>query len=274
MTHRVYHAKAEEFVEDMRDAGQRVDAIICSPPYEAARSYRGSCEIRRGEEWATWAASTFKACLEICDGVVAWVVEGQRPQTVDWSGAPALMMANLLRDGVKLWHPAIYGRYGLPGRFSCLRNNWEFIVVGSNGEVPEYADPTAVGQPPVITVAGGKTRPRGADGSRNIATREFKIPTKCNHGNLLWCGSVGGGVMGSKLAHENEAPFPEYVPWVFIQSYVPDGGIVCDIFSGSGTTAAAAIKAKRNLTFIGCDSDSSQVQLTRRRIEESNAAVE
>jgi DNA modification methylase len=51
---------------------------------------------------------------------------------------------------------------------------------------------------------------------------------------------------------------------------VPDGGLVIDPFSGSGTTVAAAIKAKRNIRFLGCDIDTSQVELTKRRIKEAS----
>ena len=75
---------------------------------------------------------------------------------------------------------------------------------------------------------------------------------------------VGGGVMGNKLCHENEAPFPEKLAEMFILSFCPPNGIVCDHHSGSGTTAAMAIKNGRR--FIGCDVRQSQVDLTTRRL--------
>ena len=70
--------------------------------------------------------------------------------------------------------------------------------------------------------------------------------------------------MGSPLAHENEAPFPEELAEFFVKSFAPENGIVCDPFSGSGTTAAVAMKWGRRA--IACDLRQSQVELSRRRI--------
>ena len=84
-------------------------------------------------------------------------------------------------------------------------------------------------------------------------------------GNLVTC-SVGGGRMGSALAHENEAPFPESLVDVFVRSFCPPGGLVLDPFMGSGTTLAVALKNGRKA--MGIDLRDSQVDLTRRRLEQ------
>lgn len=77
--------------------------------------------------------------------------------------------------------------------------------------------------------------------------------------------NVGGGQMGSKKAHDNEAPFPERLAEFFIRSFCPpDGGTVLDPFSGSGTTVAVAKRAGRNA--IGIDIRESQVELSRSRV--------
>lgn len=94
----------------------------------------------------------------------------------------------------------------------------------------------------------------------------YNIPVLANPGNVLKL-NVGGGAMGSKLAHDNEAPFPESLAEFYVKSFCPPGGLTCDPFSGSGTTAAACVKNGRN--FIGCDVRESQVELTRKRIEEA-----
>jgi hypothetical protein len=75
---------------------------------------------------------------------------------------------------------------------------------------------------------------------------------------------VGGGAMGHALAHDNEAPFPVELPTFFILSFCPPDGVVCDPFSGSGTTAHAARNHGRR--FIGCDVRQSQVELCERRM--------
>lgn len=136
----------------------------------------------------------------------------------------------------------------------------------------------------------GNRRPNGAvDTSVRPSHRIFKngkrSPDKCrsdgtdvqfylppvlaNPGNVIKC-IVGGGVMGSKLAAENEAPFPERLAEFFIRSFCPPSGIVLDPFSGSGTTASVAQQHGRN--FLAIDVRDSQCELTKRRLEEPRKA--
>ena len=91
-------------------------------------------------------------------------------------------------------------------------------------------------------------------------------PVRANPGNVIHL-PVGGGQMGSDLAHENEAPFPESLAEFFVRSFCPPGGITLDPFCGSGTTGAAAIKTGRE--FIGIDVRATQVALTYRRLSEA-----
>jgi hypothetical protein len=75
---------------------------------------------------------------------------------------------------------------------------------------------------------------------------------------------VGGGMMGHPCAHANEAPFPLDLPAFFVRSWCPPGGIVCDPWSGSGTTCHAAFENGRR--FVGCDVRQSQVDLCEKRM--------
>lgn len=75
---------------------------------------------------------------------------------------------------------------------------------------------------------------------------------------------VGGGLMGSKFAHENEAPFPLSLAEFFVKSFCPPDGTVLDPFCGSGTTIHAAAINGRHA--IGIDVRESQIELTRRRM--------
>jgi tRNA/tmRNA/rRNA uracil-C5-methylase (TrmA/RlmC/RlmD family) len=90
-------------------------------------------------------------------------------------------------------------------------------------------------------------------------------PVLANPGNVVEC-NVGGGLMGSQLAHENEAPFPEKLAEAFVLSFCPPGGVVLDPFCGSGTTLAVA--AWNGRKSIGIDVRESQIDLSRRRIAE------
>jgi hypothetical protein len=101
-------------------------------------------------------------------------------------------------------------------------------------------------------------------GPNGVYQQVYTPPEKCNPGNVVSL-SVGMGHLGSKLAHENEAPFPEKLAEFFIKSFCPPGGTVLDPFSGSGTTIAVAKKNYRN--GIGIDVRESQVELGHKRLE-------
>jgi hypothetical protein len=105
---------------------------------------------------------------------------------------------------------------------------------------------------------------RTADGSRVNAVgtgRGYRPPKRANPGNLVHAG-VGGGHLGSRLAHGNEAPFPEALPAFFVASLCPPGGLVLDPFGGSGSTAAAARSLGRRA--VVADFRQSQCELSRR----------
>lgn len=124
--------------------------------------------------------------------------------------------------------------------------------------------------------------PRRPDGSRE--GQDYTPPVLANPGNvisqtysaqeveqllgevydLIDC-KVGGGAMGSDLAHENEAPYPESLVEPFVRCFCPPDGIVCDPFAGSSTTGAVALKWGRR--YLGADLRASQVELSRRRLE-------
>jgi hypothetical protein len=84
-------------------------------------------------------------------------------------------------------------------------------------------------------------------------------------------GSVGGGQIGDKIAHENEAPFPEWLAEFFVLSYCPPGGTVLDPFCGSGTTMAVAKRHRRG--YIGVDLRQSQIELSKKRLAEVQVSL-
>jgi hypothetical protein len=314
------HSKAYVFCGDVLEVAKRLpmrpNLVMCSPPYEAARTYGIDFNLK-GQDWVDWAVERFRACVEVADGLVCWVLEGQTRQ-YRWSATPALMLADLHRSGVHLRKPPVFCRVGIPGSGGpdWLRNDWEWCICGSRGGKLPWSNNTAMGKPPLWAPGGemsNMTRDgtrknkflsmssRSADGSRKLAggrrlglgnpkggisgplsshrrdhascgpdgemrEQSYDAPAIANPGNVIRC-KVGGGLMGSPLSHENEAPYPETLAEFFIKSFCPPGGTVWDCFSGSGTTAAAALKCGRNV--IASDIRESQCDLTRRRIKEA-----
>lgn len=109
---------------------------------------------------------------------------------------------------------------------------------------------------------GGKTHTKH---DKETAMREqvYLPPVLANPGNVIHT-LVGGGVMGHRLCHANEAPFAESIAEFFIRSFCPPGGTVLDCFGGSGTTSCVAKKWGRNSTSI--DMRESQRQIWEKRI--------
>ena len=266
-----------------------INLVFGSPPYEQARLYLENGEdkgiARKVSEWVVWMADVYEAALKCCNGLVAFVVEGQTKQ-YRWSASPVLLMAALHERGIALRKPPIYHRVGIPGSGGTdwLRNDYEFIICATRGGQLPWSENTAMGEPPVYG-PGGDPSHRTQDGSRvngesgpatmtdrkNVGHHRarhqagsiYSPPEVANPGNVITC-TVGGGQMGDPLSHENEAPFPESLAEFFVRSFCPPGGVVADPFSGSGTTGAVAVRFNRR--FIGCDIRASQVDLSRRRI--------
>jgi len=290
---RIIHGDCLEVMQGM--TADSVDLVFGSPPYEAARTY-GIDFALKGQDWVDWMVDRMVEMARVSKGLVAMVVEGQTRQ-FRWSAAPVLLMADLHRKGLHLRKPPAFHRVGIPGSGGpdWLRNDYEFIVCCTKGGKLPWSDNTAMGVKPVWQVDGAmsnrttdgqrrnaKTGQRLKDGRYNrriagekdIQTRRkqngervmdglYAEPTIANPGNVIAC-IVGGGVMGDRLCHENEAPFPESLAEFFVRSFCPEGGTVLDPFSGSGTTAAVAVRWGRK--YIAIDIRESQIALTKRRL--------
>lgn len=282
----IIQADAIDFLRS-QPAGS-VDLVFGSPPYEQARLYLESGKnlgvARKTEDWVAWMVKVFQASLYACKGLVAFVVEGQTRQ-FRYSAGPALLMADLHRAGVHLRKPPIFHRVGIPGSGGpdWLRNDWEWIVCASAGKLP-WSDNVAKGEQ-CRYAPGGAMSHRLPDGLRvgerfrkhctnggkkdgdkvQTVVRDYLPPEKANPGNVIHC-VVGGGRMGEtgSFSEQSEAPFPESLPDFFVQSFCPPGGLVCDPFSGSGTTGSVAVRNGRR--FTGCDLRASQVELGTKRI--------
>lgn len=273
-----------------------VDLVFGSPPYEDARTYGIGFKLK-GQDWVDWMLPVVVESVRVTRGLAAFVLEG-RTKNYRWTATPALLMADLHRAGVNLRKPPIFKRVGIPGSGGpdWLRNDYEFIVCATQPGKLVWSDNTAMGHHPKWAPGGamsnrnqdgyrdrwGSTgnrtgmqgrKPSGEHKRRNtkrdadglMRSQCYGAPAIANPGNVIEC-VVGGGVMGSKMAHENEAPFPERLPEFFVRSFCPPGGIVVDPFSGSGTTAAVARRLGRH--FVAIDLRQSQCDLTRRRVSE------
>lgn len=249
-----------------------IDLVITSPPYENCREYSIGFNLQ-GQDWVDWCLERYIECNRICKGLVAFVIQGPT-KNFQWSASPALLMADLHRKGIKLRNPVIFNRVGIPGSGGpdWLRGDTEFIVCSSKGKLP-WSNNTACGQPPKFA-PGGAMSYRNKKGIRkHTKTRRngkkeqqsYNPPKIANPGTLLSL-KVGYGHMGSKLSHDNEAPFPDSLPEFFIKSFCPPQGIILDCFCGSGSSIVTAQNLGRQ--WIGIDIRQSQIDLTIKRLAE------
>lgn len=247
-----------------------VDLVFGSPPYEDCRTY-GIGFALKGQAWVDWMVEVVKASLRVSKGLVAFVVEGKTRQ-FRWSATPALLMADLHRAGIHLRKPPVYVRWGVPGSGGkdWLRNRYEFVVCASRPGKLVWSCPTTTGHPPKygsghrMKIRASHRDPERQRSDGQDEFQSYKPPKIANPGNVIDCGSVGGGNMGNRLCHENEAPFPEKLAEFFVRSFCPPGGVICDPFCGSGTSLAAALRWER--CGIGIDVRQSQIDLSAKRL--------
>ena len=227
-----------------------VDLVIASPPYENARTY-GIDFALEGQDWVNWMVEVFAACLRVCKGMVAMVIGHGKQEDYKWSATPALLCADLYRKGVCLRNPKWFHRVGIPGSGGRddLRKDVEWIVCATRerGELP-WSDNTACGHAPkygpggemsnrtksgrrmnqwghslnsgaTVVDEGGVVRSKGRRPSHKQTTGG-QPEAIANPGDLIHA-EVGGGLMGSNIAHSNEAPYPDKLPNFFIRTWCP-----------------------------------------------------
>ena len=259
-------------------ADDSIDLLITSPPYLAARTY-GRTDVARGlDAWVVWMLDVVKAAAPKVKGLIAINCEGQT-RNYRYQPAPFLLVADLHRAGFNLRKPCVYERDGIPGSGGpdWLKNRWEPIVcVTRPGRLP-WSNNTACGRPPICE-PGGRVSHRGVSGARRTFTVQTRremdggrqvateadigraVPDVANPGNIIDCGADTHFGFGN----ESEAPFPLKLAAFFVLSFCPPGGVVCDPYSGSGTSCHAAVENGRR--FVGCDVRQSQVDLCARRM--------
>ncbi len=236
--------------------------VIGSPPYTMkGNRYDGSGNMRPAEWLAFMRQVTFRM-LQCSSGFVVWIVNGP-VKNGEYIPVVEQLIAGMQAADVCCERPLIWHKNAPPNRRDWFSNDWEYIVAFRKPGPRPYFDPKGIGAAPKYA-AGGHFRQRGSDGKRR---RGGDYPTNpiVNARDVIRA-IVGGGHMGSKLACENEAPFPESLIKPIIQCCTKPGDVVLDPFCGSGTTLKVSMSIGRDA--VGIDCRKSQIALTKKRIME------
>lgn len=242
---------------------QRADLVIGSPPYagKGGRYGKGS-KPWPTDEWVPWMIEATEAALPLARNCVVWVVNG-RVKDGRYEPACEGLVWEAYKRGIICERPAVWHKNAPPNRRDWFGNDWEFVLAFRPCDSTRYFDWESIGTPYKYT-AGGRFRQRDANGKRRLGNAYPK--GKLARPRDVIRATVGGGHMGHKAAHDNEAPFPESLIAPLIKALVPPGGLVIDPFCGSGTVPAVAEKLGRQ--WIGIETRAGQAKAALQRVAE------
>lgn len=240
-----------------------VSLVIGSPPYHGKmKRYGNTGSQLTDKEWAAWMLQIVTESVRVSKGFVIIVANGMVRKRRYFPSCERLMV--LAHDaGIVVERPVIWHKNATPSRKDWFTNDWEFCLAFRRPESNPIWNWESIAEPPKFK-AGGAFRQRSASGKR-VKGGEYPQSKLARPRDVLRV-TVGGGHMGSKLAHESEAPYPEKIVEPFVKLLTNIGDIVLDPFLGSGTTLAVAGKLKRRS--IGIDNRESQIELTKRRLRD------
>ena len=248
----LHHA---DYRETLRLAAEQggCDLVATSPPYCDARTYGAAVSWGDADYAAlgdaVWAALKpgGHALINVDAPVRDWTRDGRGTERgmhpwrlmLDWHD----------RIGFRVPDQLVFGRMGQPGFWPMgFRRDHEpllwFQKPGS-GYFSHISDQA--------TGAGGGVRTRrNKDGTKTSQTNIIPQATKYR-GTLWQYGVCGNGHTGAPdiEAADHPARWPFRLADDIVRCFCPPAGLICDPFTGAGTTAAAAIANGRR--FIGGD---------------------
>ena len=254
---RLYQADYRETLAIVA-AGGGADLIATSPPYCDCRSY-GAAVNWTDADYASLGDAVFAALKpggHALINVDAPVREWRPGFGTERGFHPwRLMLDWAERVGFRVPDRLAFGRDGYPGAYvGRFRNDWEPLLWFQRPNGEPYFDRTALAEHARYGSSGVVTG-RKADGTmyRQTAGGDAAEAGIVHRGTLWHVGKAGFNQSGAPdiEAQNHPARWPFKLAEDIVRCYCPPGGLVCDPFTGAGTTAAAAIAHGR--VFVGGD---------------------
>lgn len=222
--------------------GERAELLFTSPPYSDIRDYNG------GKELSPSHLSEFvPAYREYCD----YFVVNLGLQNVDGGVNPywdyyisAAKAANLKLLAWNVWDKLMVGQVGNQMKMFPTRHEWLLVF----GPKAKDLNPTWNKRPENVVKQVSATLRRQKDGSTKVSTQGDCSNTLKKMESVVQMHPELG-----EIRHKHPATFPVGLPLEFIMAMTEEGDIVCEPFSGSGTTIMACESSGRRCRAMEID---------------------
>jgi len=229
-----------------------VDLIVADPPYGLGKDYGNDSDMRSGEDFLAWT----RAWLELA--IPKLKASGSLYIFCTWQYAPEIFVflkSKLTMINEIVWDRRVPSMGGTTRRFTSVHDNIGFFAVSKNYYFD--LDPVRIPYDPVTKKARSR---KIFEGSRWL---ELGYNPKD-----VWSVSRLHRQHAERVDHPTQKPL-EIVERMVLAS-CPPGGRVLDPFMGSGTTAVACARQKRE--FVGYEINESYCAIARERVSAAAAA--
>lgn len=235
-----------------------VDLTITSPPYDSLRKYDGY-EF----DFESIVKELYRVTKQ--GGIVVWVVGDA---TINGSEmGTSFRQALYFKDvcGFNLHDTMIYEKNGVAyPETNRYYNIFEYMFILSKGK-PKTTNLLSDRKNKWANISFGKPTWRQPDGTLKLKEKK-KIAKAFGVRFNIWRYNTGYGYSSSSdIAYGHPAIFPEQLAIDHVLSWSNEGDLVLDPMIGSGTTAIACIRTKRN--YIGIETSENYCNIARERIK-------
>ena len=244
----IYNEDCRDTMRRMKKEGIKVDLVITSPPYNNLRTYNHS---------STWNFDIFKEIAKLLydvtadGGVVVWVV-GDATINGSETGTSFKQALYFMECGFKLHDTMLFEKNSVA--FNASRTSkrytqiFEYMFVFVKGKIKTGKLICDVKCKYAGYTNWGNNTQYNKDGEL-IRTNNIKPVPEFKPRSNIWKYTVGFNINEGK----HPAVFPYQLAEDHILTWSNEGDLIFDPFTGSGTTASAALCNNRK--FIGSEID-------------------
>lgn len=246
----IYNEDCRDTMKRMKEEGIKVDLTVCSPPYDSLRTYNNSC---------SWNFEIFKEIAKLLydvtadGGVVVWVV-GDATINGSETGSSFRQALYFIDCGFKLHDTMLFEKNSSSWPAKRTGNRYtqifEYMFVFSKGK-PKTANLICDKENKWAGYTNFGTNTDYNKDGELIVKKDIKPVPEFSPRTNIWKYTTGFNINEGK----HPAVFPYQLAEDNILTWSNEGDLVFDPFTGSGTTASAALSNNRK--FIGSELDAT-----------------